>query len=117
MFLERKKERIYPKDFQDYSVELLLGDIAFTGNLGNISEGGMCAIIASSSKLDVQIGDPVKVTISSKLLDAPIVCDSRAAWMGSTSIRETQHQLLGVEFAEDILLPPSLMALGMSTME
>ncbi len=49
----RKADRIFPKDFADYAVQLHTSDENFSGYLGNISETGLCAIMPASFQPEV----------------------------------------------------------------
>ena len=115
MFIERKKERIYPKDFQDYTVFLKKEGWEIQGNLGNISESGMCVLIRGEEDLPIEQKKLLSGEISSRMLDAPIEFKAHVAWTGSTSIQGKPYHLIGMSFSGELMLPTPLLVLGMST--
>ena len=114
--IERTLPRISPRDFQDYAVQLRADDRLFIGGLGNISEKGMCVIVAGSARFDKE-GLLADASIRSAQLDAPLEVAGRLVWWAPTELSGEAHTLIGVEFEKPIELPASLFALGMSAVE
>ncbi|MBP9885694.1 MAG: PilZ domain-containing protein [Leptospiraceae bacterium] len=108
----RKADRIFPKDFADYAVQLHTSGENFSGYLGNISETGLCAIMPASFQPEVNemsegsvlhwpTGDNMEVA-------------GRIAWKRDYEFQKKPHTMIGMEFSRTITFPEYLLALSLS---
>lgn len=108
----RRYTRIYHKDLKDYKVIIQLPDDLFQGNLGNISDGGLCAILPKSFPAEIN------KLIQGHLLYLPYgekyKFEGRIAWFSDYEFNGKLHTMIGLEFTSPITLPEHLMALAMS---
>ena len=108
----RKADRIFPKDFADYAVQLNANGDSFSGYLGNISETGLCAIMPANFPSEVNeinegsvlhwpTGDNMEIA-------------GRVAWKTNYEFQKKPHIMIGMEFSDKIIFPEYLLALSLS---
>jgi len=103
----RKDVRIIPKKFQDYIVRIDLDEITLEGDLGNISDSGLCIIMDNESLKD-EVGSHITGAIFSKPLSEYIDFEGRILWTKEYPGKETRY-LYGVEFDSSIRLTQTLL--------
>lgn len=108
----RRAERIFPKDFADYSVQLHAGGENFSGYLGNISETGLCAIMPVNFRLEVN--DLSEGSVLHWPTGDNMEIAGRIAWRMSYEYQKKPHVMVGMEFSETITFPEYLLALSLS---
>ncbi len=113
---ERTRERISPRDFEDYSVQLLIGDVFCSGLLGNISEVGLCVLAPASVKLE----DAQQISrgnILSRYLEKPIEFSGAVVWTAPGQHAGEAVTLAGIRFDQLVDLPLALTAIGLAASE
>lgn len=108
----RRYTRIYHKDLKDYKVIFRLPDDIYQGSLGNISDGGLCAILPKS--FSTNRGELLKGYLLYVPYDEKYEFQGRVAWTSDYSMGGTMHTMIGLEFSGSVYLPEHLMALAMS---
>jgi hypothetical protein len=111
----RKDTRIYPKDFSDFVVYFETNGFEFKGLLGNISMGGLCAIMPEDFPLR-DGSDSVGY-----LLDQPyhtkIQFQGKIVWTSDYLFKKEKKIMLGIEFKEKLELPERLEAITIAVEE
>jgi len=110
---ERTHPRIAPRDFEDYSVQILIGDEFFSGPLGNISEVGLCIVVPAQVELpeDAVID---RGSIHGRRLEDPIQFQGKIVWSAPTDALGEPATAAGVEFSREIDLPDALLAVSVA---
>lgn len=112
MTQNRKAPRVYPKDFADYSVSLDMNGSLNKGFLGNISEGGLCAVMSPDFHCDVDA--TVKGFVLQEPLQEKLNFDGRIAWKLDCEINKAPKLMLGLEFSSPLDLPEQLMVISLA---
>jgi hypothetical protein len=110
--IQERATRVRPKEFRDFSVTLQTEESLFTGLLGNISETGLCAILATNS--DLKIDDDFEVSVQHWPTGDDIEMLGRVAWRKEIVFDDRPHVMLGMEFRKRVELPEYLIALTYS---
>lgn len=113
---ERTRERISPRDFEDYSVQLLIGDVFCSGLLGNISEVGLCVLAPAGVKLEDQ-QQISRGNILSRYLETPIEFSGKVVWTAPGQHAGETVTLAGIQFDQLVDLPVALTAIGLAASE
>lgn len=109
----RKSSRVFPKDFIDYKVNLVLGDSVYQGHLGNISENGMCAVMGTD--FQPHENQILEGSIYYAPVDDTMVIKGRVVWKSEYKHQNKAPQnMIGMEFAEKIVFPEYLLAQTMA---
>lgn len=106
--------RIAPRDFQEYFVQVTIGDRIFDASLGNISETGLCILLVGTVDFNSENGNQAEGTIRSKLLPESLNFTGRTVWTSLSKVNDHTMTLVGINFNNQINLPDTLIALGMS---
>lgn len=111
----RKATRIYPKDFSDYTVNIEINGFLLKGYLGNISSGGLCAIMNQDFPLTENS------VINGFLMDEPfkqnMPFSGKIVWISDYLYKKDQKKMLGVEFNEKVNFPERLEAISIAIEE
>lgn len=110
----RKDRRLAPRDFRDFTVQLHHEDDMVLGNLGDISESGLC-IVADDDK--VSLPEPramVEGYVSSKRLKDSVAFEGRVAWTSIGEVEGKPCAMAGIQFYKPASLPDTLTALSIS---
>ncbi len=108
----RRATRVFHKDFVDYKVNLNFDGIVFKGDLGNISENGLCAIMPE--EFNAVQGAVVNGFLTYEPAKEKIDLAGRIAWRTNYEHHKEPRIMLGMEFSEPFYFPEHLMALSMS---
>jgi hypothetical protein len=119
MDFKRNSVRISPKDFNDYVVSCNIQGRALNGFLGNISEGGACILIESSTPEEelIETGLDISGVITQQANNEELPFSGKIAWSSVSPFKGTPAIAFGVQFSEIIELPHKLMVLSMSVEE
>ena len=112
MTQNRKAPRIYPKDFADYSVTFEMDGSQPKGFLGNISEGGLCAVMPPDFSCSVD--SRLKGFILQESLKEKVPFEGRVAWKIDYEINKVPKVMLGLEFSNSLDLPEQLMVISLA---
>jgi hypothetical protein len=112
MTQNRKAPRVYPKDFADYSVNFDMDGSLSKGFLGNISEGGLCAVM--SPDFICEVDSPIKGFVMQEPMQEKFSFDGRIAWKLDCEINKAPRLMLGLEFSVPLELPEQLMVISLS---
>lgn len=112
VFQQRRSERVSYKNFSDYSVSFTADDKTYTGLLGNISDGGMCAILPA--EFPAEIGGLLKGELKYKPYSDIYPISTKIVWKANYLLKDEPKIMIGMEFAEKFVLPEYLIALSMS---
>jgi hypothetical protein len=115
MTVERNHSRIAPRDFQGFDVQVTLGDRYFTGELGNISEEGLCVLLPGTVR--ASDFDSVRGAIQARHLGVAFDFNGKVAWTSDAVHAGRPCTLVGVDFEQELELPPAVIALGMAVMQ
>ena len=108
----RKSTRIYPKDLADYSVHLkILGDI-ISGTLGNISQGGLCAIMPESFHLEN--GLSVEGFLKDNPFQETMPFQGKVAWETEIMLKKIKRKMVGIQFTGSVDFPERLDAISLT---
>jgi hypothetical protein len=108
----RRATRIYHKDLAHYKVNISFNGVNYKGNLGNISENGMCAILPSD--FIAPQGSYLKGFLFYEPLKEKILIEGKLAWKTDYEYHNESMVMFGMEFSEQVVFPEYLMALTMS---
>ncbi|MBX7059840.1 MAG: PilZ domain-containing protein [Leptospirales bacterium] len=111
---ERAYPRVSPRDFEDYSVQLLAGDSFFSGMLGNISEDGLCVLIPGNVEIPDDCRQIERGNILSRHLKEPIEFRGDIVWTAPAEGEHEQLTMAGIHFQSALALPESLTARSLS---
>jgi hypothetical protein len=108
----RRAIRVYHKDFQDYFVNIEIEGIFYRGNLGNISETGLCAILPEDfvAMTNIIVSGSVEYIPLKDHLDFI----GRIAWKTPYEFHRRKFVMIGMEFTQKIIFPEYLLALNLS---
>lgn len=112
MIVERTHSRVETRTFQDFRVQVTVDDRYFAGELGNISETGLCVLVPG--RITVRPGVRIRGTVQARHLAVHLEFVGRVAWTAEAVKAGRPCILLGVDFDREIELPPSVIALGMA---
>jgi hypothetical protein len=112
MTQNRKAPRIYPKDFADYSVSFELNGNIQKGFLGNISEGGLCAVMPPD--FTCELDTTLKGFVLQEPLNDKLNFEGRIAWKLDYEINKSPKLMLGLEFSNPLELPEQLMVISLA---
>lgn len=107
MSSHRKVNRITPKEFEDYRVLLELDELTLEGQLGNVSETGLCIIMDDNSLLD-EIGNEIPGIIISKDKKEKISFLGKVVWYKVQKTNNEITHLSGIEFHKPVDLTNQL---------
>lgn len=108
----RRYTRIYHKDLKYYKVVLEKLGRVLQGELGNISEGGFCAILPQNTEL--QVGEIVSGYLYYIRETNRYPFEGKIAWFSDYKHQGKIYDMIGLEFTSPIALPEHLLALAMS---
>lgn len=108
----RKAPRIYPKDFIDYSIIFDEEGNSSKGFLGNISEGGLCAVMPL--EFQASVDTKKKGSILHEPSKEKLPFEGRVAWKLEYEINKQQKLMVGLEFSSPLELPEQLMVISLS---
>jgi len=112
MHIERSRPRFSPTDYVDFKLNLQIGETELSGYLGNVSEGGLGAILPGNQTLSANSN--LEGVMTSKRLPAEIRFRGKIAWLSETTIRKAPHTLLGIQFDTPMSLPEELIAIELA---
>lgn len=112
MMQNRKAPRIYPKDFIDYAITFGEEGKTSKGFLGNISEGGLCAVMPIDFQVNVDSKE--KGFIIHEPSKEKIPFEGRVAWKLEYDINKQPKLMIGLEFSAPLELPEQLMVISLS---
>lgn len=108
----RAATRVYPKDFIDYTSQVEVDGVRYTGFLGNISETGMCAILPDN--FSGQKGDIITGYVHHIPMDDKIEFSGKLVWTEDYEFRHKKYIMVGIQFTEMVDLPDYLFALSLA---
>lgn len=108
----RRYTRIYHKDLKDYKVVFQFPDDMFQGSLGNISDGGLCAVLPKS--FPASRGDLLNGYLLYLPYNEKYKFEGKVAWSSDYEFNGRLHVMIGLEFTSPVTLPEHLLALAMS---
>lgn len=111
MKVDRRGIRITPKEFEEYKIRIDLDELTFEGNLGNISDSGLCVIMSEDSLMD-EVGSEITGAILSRKKSDYLDFQGKIVWSRESSNEEGQF-LSGIEFDETIVLTNELLLKSM----
>ncbi len=114
MKTERSFPRVAVREFEDYSVQLLLEDCFYSGMLGNISEKGLCILIPGAVEIPERSRRIERGNILSRYLEERIEFSGDIIWTAPAESHEERLTLAGVEFDAPLELPVQLTAISMA---
>ncbi|MEQ9363946.1 MAG: PilZ domain-containing protein [Leptospirales bacterium] len=112
MIVQRTYSRVASRTFQDFHAQVTAGDRYFAGELGDISESGLCILLPGA--VEIRDGQEIQGTVQSGHLPVKIQFSGSVAWTSEAIKAGKPCLLVGVQFERDIELPPAVIALGMS---
>ncbi|MCP5512961.1 MAG: PilZ domain-containing protein [Leptospiraceae bacterium] len=96
----------------DYTVHFEVNDNSYKGTLGNISAGGLCAI------MDADFPITVNSACKGFLLDEPFQQKmpfyGKIVWLSNFIYKNQQKTMLGFEFTEEVVFPDRLEAISLT---
>lgn len=112
--MNRTRPRISPRDFEDYSVQMLIGEEFYSGPLGNISEIGLCIVVPGQVEMPEQ-AVVERGSIHGRYLEHPIQFAGKIVWSAPSEALGEPATAAGVEFSSYTDLPEALLALSVAT--
>ncbi|MCZ8156795.1 MAG: PilZ domain-containing protein [Leptospira sp.] len=106
---ERRLPRISPRQFKDFEVHLDIDGVTLIGQLGNISEEGLC-FLGKDDLLSDEVGNPILGTILLSQSNNRIFFEGKVMWVQPTKIRNVEFFLAGIQFNERFNLTDSMLA-------
>jgi len=97
MSLERKFSRISPLRYQDFVVQVLLEEITYLGNLGNVSKDGLCFLSRENDFLE-EVGAEVQGTVFWNQKQNHFFWEGKIIWSSPQIIRGEAKFLTGIQF-------------------
>ncbi|MCC5813241.1 MAG: PilZ domain-containing protein [Leptospira sp.] len=111
MKVDRRGIRITPKEFEEYKIRIDLGELTFEGNLGNVSDSGLCVIMNDDSLMD-EVDSEITGAILSRKKHDYLDFQGKIVWAKESSSEPRQY-LAGVEFEETLVLTNELLLKSM----
>lgn len=111
---QRRAQRIINRSLTALEVKLDSGGQDFNGRLGNISEKGLCMLVAGSAPIGILPNATVRGTISGDVMQDRLVFKGQARWEDDTDIKSVHYRMLGIEFEKAIDLPDTVLALELA---
>ncbi|PJZ68945.1 pilus assembly protein PilZ [Leptospira perolatii] len=109
-----RSPRFYPKDFDDYIVHVESGLITLEGKLGNISESGICIMMAGE---DLGLTDMVEGSIVERKSGRRLEFVGDVVWHYPKIVQGRDRTIYGIHFRDSLELTDSLILINLSLHE
>lgn len=112
MIVERNYSRVASRTFQDFRAQVTVTDRYFAGELGDITESGLCLVLPGGVR--VSDGEVIQGEIRAEHLALSMQFAGKVAWTSDGVKAGKPCRLVGVSFDQELELPEAVIALGMS---
>lgn len=111
---QRRAQRIINRSLTTLEVSLETSGQAFAGRLGNISEKGLCMLVAGSAPIGILKNASVHGKVFGDTMQGAFQFNGQARWEDDTSIKGVHFRMLGIEFDQTVELPDSIVAMELA---
>ncbi|TGJ99997.1 PilZ domain-containing protein [Leptospira langatensis] len=106
-----RSPRFYPRDFNEYIVQVDSGLITLEGKLGNISESGICVLMSGE---DLANSIVVEGSVIERKTGKRLEFLGDVVWKIPKKIESKQRFLYGIRFRNPLELTESLILINLS---
>lgn len=111
---KRHEERVIPRDFEDFTVELRNNYLTLIGSPGNVSEEGMLLLVRAEGEIyNLSPDTSFRGTIRGRGMREKSF-EGHVAWTDFGGARGRNYQYIGIQFEERFVLPNVLLAFEMA---
>ncbi|TGK04756.1 PilZ domain-containing protein [Leptospira semungkisensis] len=106
-----RSPRFYPRDFDDYIVQVDSGLITLEGKLGNISESGICVLMSGE---DLTGSMAIEGSVIERKTGKRLEFLGDVVWKVPKNIETKKKFLYGIRFRNQLELTESLILINLS---
>ncbi|MGJ4788784.1 PilZ domain-containing protein [Leptospira koniambonensis] len=106
-----RSPRFYPRDFDEYIVQVDSGLITLEGKLGNISESGICILMSGE---DLPGSIPIEGSVIERRTGKRLEFLGDVVWKIPKQVDSKRKFLYGIRFRDPLELTESLILINLS---